>query len=44
VSELRNVLKKYPKSGEQSVAHNELEALGERIGSGVEERDRSGAQ
>lgn len=40
VSELRNVLKKYPKSGESSQAHRELEALGERIGGAVEERDR----
>jgi TolA-binding protein len=40
VSELRNVLKKYPKSGESSQAHQELEALGERIGGAVDERDR----
>jgi TolA-binding protein len=40
VAELRNVLKKYPKSGESSQAHRELEALGEKIGGAVEERDR----
>jgi TolA-binding protein len=40
VAELRNVLKKYPKSGESSQAHRELEALGEKIGGAVDERDR----
>lgn len=40
VAELRNVLKKYPKTGESSRAHQELESLGERIGGAVEERDR----
>jgi TolA-binding protein len=36
VASLRNVLKKYPKSGESSRAHEELEKLGERIGGGVD--------
>jgi TolA-binding protein len=36
VAELRNVLKKYPKSGESSAAHQALEALGVKIGGGVD--------
>ena len=34
VAALRNVLKKYPKSGESSRAHRLLERMGERIGGG----------
>lgn len=36
IAELRNVLKKYPKSGQSSQAHRELEALGVRIGGGMD--------
>jgi len=39
-AELRNVLSKYPKSGESSQAHRDLEAMGKRIGGAVDERDR----
>jgi TolA-binding protein len=40
ISELRIVMKKYPKSDESSQAHRELEALGVGSGGGEEERDR----
>lgn len=33
---LRNVLKKYPKSGQSSTAHQELEKMGAKIGGGVD--------
>lgn len=33
---LRNVLKKYPKSGQSSAAHQELEKMGAKIGGGVD--------
>lgn len=33
---LRNVLKKYPKSGQSSNAHQELEKMGAKIGGGVD--------
>jgi len=36
IAALRNVLKKYPKSNQSSSAHQELEALGVRIGGGVD--------
>jgi tetratricopeptide (TPR) repeat protein len=36
IAALRNVLKKYPKSSQSSSAHQELEALGVRIGGGVD--------
>ncbi len=36
VAELRGVLKKYPQTGESSQAHRDLEALGERIGGGID--------
>ncbi|HYG76021.1 MAG TPA: tetratricopeptide repeat protein, partial [Planctomycetota bacterium] len=35
-SSLRAVMKKYPKSGQSSTAHQELEKLGVRIGGGVD--------
>ena len=35
IAALRAVLKKYPKSGQSSSAHEELEGLGVRIGGGV---------
>lgn len=35
-SALRAVLKKYPKSGQSSTAHQELEKMGARIGGGVD--------
>jgi TolA-binding protein len=36
VAALRNVMKKYPKSGESNAAHLELERLGVKIGGGVD--------
>jgi TolA-binding protein len=36
ISSLRGVLKKYPKSGESSAAHQRLEALGIRIGGAID--------
>lgn len=36
IAELRDVLKKYPRSSQSSAAHRELEALGVRIGGGVD--------
>jgi TolA-binding protein len=36
IAALRNVLKKYPKSGQSSSAHQELEKMGVRIGGGVD--------
>ena len=39
IASLRGVLKKYPKSGQSSRAHEELEALGIRIGGGVDAND-----
>jgi TolA-binding protein len=36
VAQLRSVLKKYPKSGQSSQAHQELEKLGVRIGGGMD--------
>jgi tetratricopeptide (TPR) repeat protein len=36
IAALRAVLKKYPKSGQSSSAHEELEKLGVRIGGGVD--------
>ena len=36
IAALRAVLKKYPKSGQSSAAHQELEKLGVRIGGGVD--------
>lgn len=39
IAVLREVLRKYPGSGESSTAHNELEAWGERIGGGVDAKE-----
>ncbi|NQT88645.1 hypothetical protein HQ560_17905, partial [bacterium] len=39
IASLRGVLKKYPNSGQSSRAHEELEALGIRIGGGVDAND-----
>jgi TolA-binding protein len=39
IASLRGVLKKYPKSGQSSRAHQELEALGIRIGGGIDASD-----
>ena len=36
ISSLRGVMKKYPDSGPSSTAHQELEALGVKIGGGVD--------
>jgi hypothetical protein len=36
VGALRGVMKKYPKSGESNTAHERLEALGIKIGGGVD--------
>jgi hypothetical protein len=36
IAALRAVLKKYPKSGQSSSAHQELEKLNVRIGGGVD--------
>ena len=36
VSNLRNIMKKYPKSGQSGQAHQELERMGVKIGGGVD--------
>jgi tetratricopeptide (TPR) repeat protein len=39
VAVLREVMRKYPDTGESSNAHNQLEALGEMIGGGVDAKE-----